>query len=694
MAFSKGTKPVTTPAAGPVAVAETIDIPLPTPPASTSTSSSSYGTPVDMSKEDPFASDTGPAPMDDAAVAAANIASKAQANAEKGIEEARPASFYRDKVTTRVLDEAQQAMQNNPWARFPIIEIRRGLTHYPFSFYGLPDMPDVLYVRGNPALLNIKNVAIIGTREPTEYAKKKARYIAKVLAEQGYGVNNGGARGIDTEALIAALEAGGPIIVFLVQVDKFYPPENQDLFLRILEAGGLLVSEHAPGTDMNKTFKRALFRRDRLQAALADAVVPIQTAHFKVEKGVVTPYVHGTMHTCEFAERYKRPIYLPELHRSERDDREKYTGIIHLMKKGYPTFAPTKTLEVLGPLLRTDGREISDEEAEAEKAKATAAPAPAPAPESKSDLYASSLELSPAESAPAAPEPAPAEAKKEEEEEEEPVLSEEEQSLLAHALTEEYQKYLDLLKLAEQNAQDGDPDGIQSCEYEMQLIREEIAARVKKEQEERSVYFSSSSPSSPEEPLVGPVQAEQGERTTQEEKIIREMAGDLLFSHFTKEEYAQYDQLCILRHNAAVDGDKQMMLAYMKQINELINSVELHAMAMAMNTHMPKEKRQFFLGSWTNAEMAKNDLDHEVSITITMTPNNPLYPEFLQFLRDKLDRQVIAAREAQAEEIRRKLRTKEEVSEDVKHEMARLGTPEQYAAFDQTIRDMANRNKK
>jgi len=110
-----------------------------------------------------------------------------------------------------------------------------------------PDPPPVLYVRGDPALLEGPAVAVVGARRSTPYGRNVARSLGAELARSEVVVVSGGARGIDSEAHRGALDAGGTTVsVMGCGLDWVYPPENAGLFRRIVE-GGALVSEFAFG---------------------------------------------------------------------------------------------------------------------------------------------------------------------------------------------------------------------------------------------------------------------------------------------------------------------------------------------------------------------------------------------------------------------------------------------------------------
>lgn len=108
--------------------------------------------------------------------------------------------------------------------------------------------PPLLYVKGNLDVLNNGGVAIIGSRQCTRYGAEVAKSLGIAAAQSGITVISGGAQGIDSIALNAALENGGKAIAVLgFGMDKIYPAENKSLFAQI-EKSGALVSEYPLGT--------------------------------------------------------------------------------------------------------------------------------------------------------------------------------------------------------------------------------------------------------------------------------------------------------------------------------------------------------------------------------------------------------------------------------------------------------------
>lgn len=117
---------------------------------------------------------------------------------------------------------------------------------YPQSLQNLSDKPLVLYVKGELPQANYA-LAIVGSRRCSEYGVRAAGYFAKAMTREGIPIISGGAKGIDTAAHEACLQAGGVTVAVLgCGLDIVYPPENAKLFARIAEQGAL-VTEYPPG---------------------------------------------------------------------------------------------------------------------------------------------------------------------------------------------------------------------------------------------------------------------------------------------------------------------------------------------------------------------------------------------------------------------------------------------------------------
>jgi DNA processing protein len=108
--------------------------------------------------------------------------------------------------------------------------------------------PVILYVRGDLFKEDEQSVGVVGTRSPTVYGKELASRIVPQLVGAGLTIVSGLARGIDTIAHTAAINAGGRTIAVLgCGIDVVYPAENRAMYTRLPDHGAI-VTEYPLGT--------------------------------------------------------------------------------------------------------------------------------------------------------------------------------------------------------------------------------------------------------------------------------------------------------------------------------------------------------------------------------------------------------------------------------------------------------------
>ena len=147
-----------------------------------------------------------------------------------------------------------------------------GDPEFPPQLEEIHDPPPVLYVWGDRSLLTRPIVAIVGSRDHTQYGADAARILAGAVATRAVVVS-GMARGIDAIAHNAALDAGGRSIGVLGNgFGVVYPQSNRALYDRMV-AHGCLVTEHPP---WEKPHTGSFPRRNRLISGLARAVVVVE----------------------------------------------------------------------------------------------------------------------------------------------------------------------------------------------------------------------------------------------------------------------------------------------------------------------------------------------------------------------------------------------------------------------------------
>ena len=144
---------------------------------------------------------------------------------------------------------------------------------YPARLRNIYDAPVGLYVAGG-ANLNAESVAIVGCRNCSMYGKLAAKKFASALGNMGFTIVSGLARGIDTAAHFGALEAKSKTVAVLgCGLDIVYPPENLDLYRKIMETGAV-ISEYPFGT---RADKQTFPMRNRIIAGMTLATVLVES---------------------------------------------------------------------------------------------------------------------------------------------------------------------------------------------------------------------------------------------------------------------------------------------------------------------------------------------------------------------------------------------------------------------------------
>lgn len=160
-------------------------------------------------------------------------------------------------------------------------------------------LPKTLFVSGEASLLTSgTRVAIVGSRKASDEGLRRARALARALAEKGVVVVSGMAEGIDTAAHEAAMQAGGRTIAVLgTPLDKPYPASNRLLFQRIVN-NHLAVSQFPIGQSVQR---KNFPIRNRTMALLSDATVIVEAGQKS-----------GTLHQGWEAIRLGRLVFLME----------------------------------------------------------------------------------------------------------------------------------------------------------------------------------------------------------------------------------------------------------------------------------------------------------------------------------------------------------------------------------------------
>lgn len=149
----------------------------------------------------------------------------------------------------------------------------RGEPGYPDLLGRIDNAPAALTFAGKLDLLNRRAVSIVGARNASGAAVRFARMLAHDLAEAGWLVVSGLARGIDTAAHVGSIGSGTAGVI-AGGIDVAYPPENAALQRDIAERG-LLIAEMPPGTEPRA---RHFPHRNRIIAGIAAGTVVVEAA--------------------------------------------------------------------------------------------------------------------------------------------------------------------------------------------------------------------------------------------------------------------------------------------------------------------------------------------------------------------------------------------------------------------------------
>jgi len=207
-------------------------------------------------------------------------------------------------------------------------------TDYPTSLKEIYDPPAFLFVKGRIESVDECAVAIVGTRQPSNYGKLVAEKLSVQLAALGITIVSGLAYGIDTAAHQSTVRSGGRTIAVLGSgVDRIYPSENEKLAHRIIEQGAV-VSEFPMGCGPD----RANFpRRNRLIGGMSLGVIVVEAG----EKS-------GALITASMALEQNREVFAVP----GNIDSKKSVGCNALIKEGAQVVTDVEdVLNVLSPKL-------------------------------------------------------------------------------------------------------------------------------------------------------------------------------------------------------------------------------------------------------------------------------------------------------------------------------------------------------
>lgn len=158
-----------------------------------------------------------------------------------------------------------------------IKEIKFNDDIFPDKLKNIKKAPAKLYAIGNLELLNKPSLAIVGTRNITEYGIKNCEYFAREIVKNDIPIVSGMAIGTDTVAHKTALQYGGETIAVLAGgFNHIFPKENLGLFENIIKKNGLVITEY-PENVIPKSER--FLERNRIVSGLSEGVLVIESAY-------------------------------------------------------------------------------------------------------------------------------------------------------------------------------------------------------------------------------------------------------------------------------------------------------------------------------------------------------------------------------------------------------------------------------
>ena len=149
----------------------------------------------------------------------------------------------------------------------------------------ISDPPIVLWAKGDLGLLLKPMIGIVGTRRPSSYAHRHTQRITLELAQKGFVIVSGLARGIDGLAHSECLRHQLPTVAVMGSgLDRIYPSEHKNMAEIIGSKGGLLLSEYPPGTP---PISHHFPQRNRIISGLSHGIIVMESG-----------LMGGSMHTA------------------------------------------------------------------------------------------------------------------------------------------------------------------------------------------------------------------------------------------------------------------------------------------------------------------------------------------------------------------------------------------------------------
>ena len=205
---------------------------------------------------------------------------------------------------------------------------------YPEPLRTIADPPAILYAKGTLLPYDFFSIAVVGTRQCTEYGRRQTERLTAALVQKDFTIISGLAQGIDGIAHRAALNSGGRTIAVLGSGHhRLYPAPHKPLAQEIIESGGCILSEYPP---LHPSAKWTFPHRNRIVSGLSLGVLVVEA-----------PNRSGAMISARMAGEQGRDIFaVPGSIESQAS-----SGCHQLIRDGaYLTESADDILNMLGPM--------------------------------------------------------------------------------------------------------------------------------------------------------------------------------------------------------------------------------------------------------------------------------------------------------------------------------------------------------
>lgn len=176
------------------------------------------------------------------------------------------------------------------------MEIKYESKYYPEKLRKIDTPPKKINVMGNIDILNNFGIAIIGSRNCSQYGEKMTKIFAKKLSEYNINIISGMAIGIDKYAHLETIKENGVTIAILPSgFNNIYPSENKYIVDKIIHSGGAVISEY--DKDFSATSK-SFIERNRIVSGISEGILIIEGG-----------YRSGTSVTARIAKKQNKKIF-------------------------------------------------------------------------------------------------------------------------------------------------------------------------------------------------------------------------------------------------------------------------------------------------------------------------------------------------------------------------------------------------